>query len=103
MVLVQADGDVRILLDGRFDQLAQERLAGVFARPGRGLQDDRAVAGFGGLHDGLDLLHVIDVEGGKTVAVLGRVVEQLAQGNEGHGVSLMFWGSGNKMKRSGSG
>ena len=31
------------------------------------------------LHDGLDLLQVVDVEGRHAVAVLGGVVEQLAQ------------------------
>ncbi len=89
VILVQADRNVRVLLDGRLDQLAQERLAGVLAGAGRGLQDDRAVAGFGRLHDGLDLLQVIDVEGRQTVAVIGGVVEQLAQGNESHVASLV--------------
>ena len=38
------------------------------------------------LHDGLDLLHVVDVEGADAVAVLGRVIEQWAKRDEGH-----FW------------
>jgi len=62
VVLVQTDRNIRILLDGGFDHLAQEGLAGILAGAGRGLQDDRAVAGFGSLHDGLDLLQIIDVE-----------------------------------------
>ena len=39
----------------------------------------------GGLHDRLDLLQVVDVERRHAVAVLGGVVEQLAQGDECHG------------------
>ena len=49
---MQADRNIRVLLNRRFNQFAQERLAGIFARPGRGLQNDRRIAGFGGLHDG---------------------------------------------------
>ena len=38
-------------------------------------------------HDGLHLLEVVDVERRQAVAVLGRVVEQLAHRNEGHAKS----------------
>ena len=44
----------------------------------------------GGLHDGLDLLHVVDVEGGHAVAVLGGVIEQLSQRDTGHQKSPVF-------------
>ena len=64
VILMHADRDLRVLLNGRLDQLAQERLAGILAGTRGGLQDDRAVTGFGSLHDGLDLLHIIDVESG---------------------------------------
>jgi hypothetical protein len=33
------------------------------------------------LHDGLDLLQVVDVEGRHAIAVFGSVVQHLAQGN----------------------
>lgn len=60
---MQANGNFRVLLNGSLHQLAQKRLARIFARPGRRLQDDRAVAFRRRLHDGVDLLHVIDVSG----------------------------------------
>jgi hypothetical protein len=75
MVLVQADRQRRIGLERGFDHLAQERLAGVLARAGARLQDHRGIAGFGGLQDGLHLLHVVDVESGHAVVVFGGVVE----------------------------
>ena len=59
--------------------VAQVGLAGVLARAGAGLQDHRALRGLGRFHDGLDLLQVVDVEGRHAVAVLGGVVQQLAQ------------------------
>jgi hypothetical protein len=68
--------DVRPLLDGGQDQVAQEGRAGVLARPGGGLDDDRGIGLVGGLHDGAHLLQVVDVEGGDAVAVLGGVVQQ---------------------------
>src|SRR5450759_4489318 len=50
-------------------------IVGVLARAAAGLDDHRRVLGGGGLHDGQALLHVVDVEGGHAVAVLGGVVE----------------------------
>ncbi len=88
MILVHDDRDVRIGFHGGHDQVAQKRFAGVFARTGRALHDDRAVAFVGRLHDGLDLLQVVDVERRQAVAVLGGVVEQLTQGYESHGAYL---------------
>ena len=85
MVLVQDDGDVRPRLDRRFDHVAQESFAGIFAGSGGGLKDDRAVALVGGQHDRADLFHIVDVEGRQAVAMFGGVVQQLAHRNEGHG------------------
>ena len=84
MVLVQHEGQARVHLDRRLDHLAQEGLARVLASARRGLQDHRAVGGLRGLHDGLDLFQVVDVEGWHAVAVLGRMVEQLSQGDHRH-------------------
>jgi hypothetical protein len=82
VVLVHDDGNVRIALDGGFDQVTQENLARVLARTRRRLHDHRAV-GFGRSgHDRLDLLQIVDVEGGQSVIVLGCVVELLANGDE---------------------
>jgi hypothetical protein len=85
VVLVHHHRDVRIGLDGGLDQVAQEGFAGIFARAGRALHDDRAAGFVGGFHDGAHLFQVVDVEGGQAVAVFGGVVEQLAHGYEGHG------------------
>ena len=52
------------------------------------LQDHRAVGLLGCFHDRLDLLQVVDVERGHAIVVLGGVIEQLTQGNEGLEESL---------------
>ena len=36
------------------------------------------------IHDGQDLLQIVDVEGWYAVAVFGGVVQHLAQGNKSH-------------------
>jgi hypothetical protein len=87
VVLVHADRDVRPLFDGGQDQVAQERRTGVLAGTGGGLHDDRGVRLVGGLHDGAHLLQVVDVEGGDAVAVLGGVIQQLAQADQGHDIA----------------
>ncbi len=94
VVLVQHDGNVGVRLHRRQHHVAQVGLAGVFARAGRGLQDHRAVGLLRGLHDRLDLLQVVDVEGRHAVAVFGGVVEHLAKGYEGHGGILLSIGRG---------
>ncbi len=84
VILVHHQRNRRPAFGGGLDQVLDERLAGVLAGPGRGLQDHRR-ADFGGRrHHGLHLLEVVDVERGNTVAVLGSVVQQLAHGNDGH-------------------
>ena len=87
VVLVQHDGQARVRLSRGQHHVAQVGLARVLARAGRGLQDHRAVGGLGRLHDGLDLLQVVDVEGGHAVAVAGGMVQHGAQVDEGHGGS----------------
>ena len=84
MVLVHADRNVRIHFDRGEDEVAQEGLAGVGTGTGGTLQDHRRIDGGGGLHDGLDLLHVVDVERRQTIAVFGGMVEQLTKGNQCH-------------------
>ena len=79
VVLMQNHRNVGVRLDSGQHQVAQIGLARVFARTGRSLQDDRAVGGLCGLHDGLHLFEVVDVECGHAVAEFGGVVENLAQ------------------------
>ncbi len=80
MVLMHHYRDVRVHFCGRDNQVTQEGLAGIGTGTGRTLQDDRAVNRIGSLHDGMHLLHVVDVECGQTVAVLGGVVQKLTHG-----------------------
>jgi len=75
VVLVHDDRDMRVHFGSSDDQVTQEGLASVRAGACRTLQDHRAVNGIGSLHDGMHLLHVVDVECGQTVAVLGSVVQ----------------------------
>ena len=83
------DRELGIGLDRSGDEMAQEWLAGIFARAGGALQDHRAVRLARSLHDRLDLLHVVDVERRHAVAVLGGMIEKLAQGNERHQIFLL--------------
>ena len=87
MVLVHHQRHGRPALDGSLDQVLDEGLAGVLAGAGAGLQDDRRADLVGGGHHRLHLLEVVDVEGGDAIAVGGGMVQQLAHGDEGHGVS----------------
>jgi hypothetical protein len=69
VVLVHDQRDVRVGLGGGLDQVLDERLAGVLAGAGAGLQDDRRADLVGRGHHGLHLLQVVDVEGRNAVAV----------------------------------
>jgi hypothetical protein len=89
VVLVHDQRHLRPRLDRRLDQVLDEGLAGVLAGAGAGLQDDRRADLVGGAHHRLDLLEVVDVEGGDAIAVVGGMVEQLAHGDERHG-SVLF-------------
>ena len=79
VVLVHTNRDVRVHLDRGSDEVAQKGLTGIGACPGRALQNHRAVDRRRGLHDGLHLLQVVDVESRQAVAVFGGVVQQLTQ------------------------
>ena len=48
---------------------------GVLERATRRLNDDRRVGFFCGHHDGLDLLHIVNVKGRHAVAIFGGVIE----------------------------
>jgi hypothetical protein len=79
MILVHDDGNMRIGLHGCFDKVAQKSLASIFSRASRTLHDYRTVAFVRRLHDGMDLLQVIDVECGQAVAVFRCMVQKLTQ------------------------
>ncbi len=84
VVLVHADRDFGVDLGQRVDHAGKHDVVGVAAGAARGLQDDRRVGGARRFHDRQALLHVVDVEGGNAVAMLGRMVEKLAKGDAGH-------------------
>ena len=88
VVKMQADRDLRVHLDQGLDHLLQHQITGIGARAAARLQDDRRAGPPCCGHDGERLLHVVDVEGRHAVAALGGVVEQLAQGDQGHGCSF---------------
>ena len=88
VVLVHADGDLRIDLGERVDHLGQHDVVGVGAGAARRLDDHWRVAGPGRLHDGEALFHVVDVECRHAVAMFGGVVEQLAKCDAGHSFVL---------------
>jgi hypothetical protein len=77
-----------VRFDRRQHHVAQVGLPGVLASARGGLQYDRASRLFGSLHDGLDLLEIVDVECGHAIAVLSGMIQQLAQGYKGHRVLL---------------
>jgi hypothetical protein len=87
MVQMHADRDMRIDLGHRVHHVLQHDVVGVGARPARGLDDDGRIHLVRRRHDGERLLHVVDVEGGHAVVVLGGVVEQLAERDAGHSVN----------------
>src|SRR5690606_3291287 len=84
VVLVHAYRDVRKLFDGGKDQVAQEGRTSILAGTGRGLDDHRGVGLVSRFHDRAHLLEVVDVEGRDAVAVLGSVVQHLAQADQSH-------------------
>ncbi len=75
VILMHGNGNMGVHLGRGNDEMTQERLARVTARAGRSLHDDGTVNGIGGLHDGMHLLHVVDVESGQTVAVLSGMIQ----------------------------
>src|SRR5690606_16511008 len=69
---------------GGKDQVAQKGRTSVLAGTGRGLDDHRGVGLVSRFHDRAHLLEVVDVEGRDAVAVLGSVVQHLAQADQSH-------------------
>ena len=84
VILVHHDRDCRIQLGSRQHQVLQVRVLRVRAGAAGRLDDHRGIRLLGRLHDGLDLLHVIDVQCGDAIVVLGRVIQERPQGNQRH-------------------
>ena len=101
VVLVHADGNVRIGFNSGFNEVAQERFARILASARRGLHDHGSADFARRLHDGLNLFEVVDVEGGNAVAVFSRMIEQLSHGNKSHCVFTPRWMRGAPAKTGG--
>ena len=91
VVEVQDDGERGVELDGSLHELLEVEHAGILEGPARGLDDDGTLGLGGGLHDGLDLLHVVDVVGPDAVAGFQGFVQDLLHGNERH--CRLLWGT----------
>src|SRR5512140_3296565 len=75
--------------------MPQEVIVGEGTRAATCLNDDGAIRLASSFHDCLDLLHVVDVQGGNAVPVLSRVIEQLTHCYKGHESSLTWKGAAN--------
>ena len=84
MVLVHDDGDGGVAFHRGLNQVLEKVLTGVFAGAGAGLHDHGSAGFFGRLHDGLNLLQVVDVERRNRIVMRCSVVQKLAHGNECH-------------------
>ena len=84
VVEMHADRDMRIDLGDGVHHVLEHDVVGVAAGAARGLDDDGRVGRVGRRHDRQRLLHVVDVEGGHAVIVLGGMIEQLAKRDAGH-------------------
>jgi hypothetical protein len=84
VVLVQRDGDLRIQFYGGQHEVKQKPIVRVLAGAATYLDDDGGLGLAGRLHDGLNLLHVIDVESANAIATLGRFIQELSQRNHWH-------------------
>ena len=77
MILVHGDGNFGIKLAGGQNQMKEIAVLRKLPRAAAGLDDDRRFGFVGRAHDGLNLFHVVHVEGADAVAALGGLVEEL--------------------------
>ena len=90
VIEVERDGDLGIELDGGLHQVPEEAVVRVRPGAARRLDDHGRGRLTRCLHDRLDLLHVVDVEGPDAVAAAGGFVEELAHRDERHGAFSLF-------------
>jgi len=84
MVEMHRHRNVRVFFRRRFHQLLQVDHLAVFQRAAARLDDHRAVRVVRGLHDRLDLFHVVDVERANAIVAFGRFIKYLSHGYEWH-------------------
>ena len=81
VVLVHGDWDVGIEFAGCQDEVKEVTVLRKLAGAAAGLDDDRRLSFLRGLHDGLNLFHIVDVESADAVTALGGLVEELTHGD----------------------
>ena len=91
VILVHHDRDVRVKFGCREHQVTQVSVLRVRSGTTRRLDDHRRISFLGRLHDRLDLFHVVDVEGGDAVIVLGCMIKDDAKRNQRHDGDLPEW------------
>jgi hypothetical protein len=75
---MKTDRDRGVLRFQTFDKLAEKEVASIGARAAARLDDNRAVGLLRRFEDGDTLLHIVDIESGHAIAVLGSVIEELS-------------------------
>ncbi len=80
VIEMHGHGDMGVFLHGRFHQFFEINHLAVFQRAAAGLDNHRAVGVVGGLHDGLDLLHVVDVECANAITAFCGLIQNLSHG-----------------------
>ena len=88
VIEVQRDGNIGIQ-HGGLHQLGEVNMLGVLAGAGGNLQDDRGLLQLGGLGDGLNDLHVVDIEGADGVAALVGLAEHFLGSDQWHNISSL--------------
>ncbi len=83
VAVIQMHGqrNLGIQFAGGQNQVVEVAVLGKLARAAAGLDDDRRIRLLRGLHDGLNLFHIVDVECADAVTALGGLVEQLPHGD----------------------
>ena len=82
MIEVQHDGNVAAqflgILYAALGHITEDSLVGILAGTAGYLQDDRGLGLHTGLDDGLHLFHVVEVEGGNSIAAVDGLLEELS-------------------------
>jgi hypothetical protein len=81
VILVHGDGNIGIELAGGKDQVIEIAVLRKLARATAGLDDDGRLGLLRRFHNGLNLVHIVNVECADAVTAFGGLVEELPHGN----------------------
>ena len=81
VILMQTNRQFGEHFDTGGNHMTNHRITGKFAGTGRSLQDNRSVYFLGSLQNGDNLFHIVNIESGNTVVVLGGMVKNLTHSN----------------------